>query len=44
MFDKWKGIDTDISLSRLRIYKVLGCDICKVNEQKLEKNKTSYFI
>lgn len=44
MFDKWKRIDTDISLSKLRIYKVLECDIYKVNEQKLEKNKTSYFI
>lgn len=44
MFDKLKGIDTDISLSILRIYKVLDYDICKVNEQKLEKNNTLYFI
>lgn len=44
MFDKQKGIDTNISLYRLGIYKVQKCDICKVNEQKLEKNKISYLI
>lgn len=43
VFDKQKGIDTDISLYGLRICEVQECDIFEINEQKVKKNKTPYF-